>query len=187
MNEKQWLTEYFERYRESIFAPGVLPQLTELKGLLVKVRDSGKKVILAGNGGSAAIASHCAVDFTKCANIRCINFNEVDLITCFANDYGYERWLEKALEFYADRGDMVILISSSGKSANMINAARYARSAGLVLVTLTGFSQDNALRKLGDLNIWVDSRAYNVVEMTHQIWLLAVCDLIIGKAEYPAS
>src|SRR3990170_4820011 len=142
MNEKQWLTEYFERYRESIFAPGVLPQLTELKGLLVKVRDSGKKVILAGNGGSAAIASHCAVDFTKCANIRCINFNEADLITCFANDYGYENWLAKALEFYADDGDMIILISSSGKSANMVRAAEYSSARGLKLVTFTGFAAD---------------------------------------------
>ena len=186
-DEKQWLSEYFERYRQSLFGSDVRLQLIELKDLIQAARDAGRKVIIAGNGGSAAIAGHCAVDFTKNAGIRCINFNEVDLITCFANDYGYERWLEKALEFYADRGDMVILISSSGKSANMINAARYARSAGLVLVTLTGFSQDNPVKKLGDLNIWVDSRAYNVVEMTHQIWLLAVCDLIIGKAEYPAS
>ena len=186
-DEKQWLSEYFERYRQSLFGSDVRLQLIELKDLIQAAQGAGRKVIIAGNGGSAAIAGHCAVDFTKNAGIRCINFNEVDLITCFANDYGYERWLEKALEFYADRGDMVILISSSGKSANMINAARYARSAGLVLVTLTGFSQDNPVKKLGDLNIWVDSRAYNVVEMTHQIWLLAVCDLIIGKAEYPAS
>ena len=127
MDNTQWLAEYLGRYRQSIFSEDAPPQLIELKEMFVKARDKGQKIILAGNGGSAAIASHCSVDFTKCAGVRCINFNEADLITCFANDYGYERWLEKALEFYADRGDVVVLISSSGKSANMINAARYAR------------------------------------------------------------
>ena len=66
----------------------------------------------------------------------------------------------------------------------MICAAEYARQRELKLVTFTGFAATNPLRQLGDLNLWVDSRAYNIVEMTHQIWLLAVCDLIIGAAEY---
>lgn len=187
MDDKQWLAEYFDRYRESLFCVDVRSQLIELRDLLRTTHGKGKKVLIAGNGGSAAIASHCAVDFTKAAGIRCVNFNEADLITCFANDYGYERWVEKALEFYADDGDLVILISSSGKSPNMVRAAEHARSTWLKLVTFTGFSSDNPLRARGDLNLWVDSRAYNVIEMTHQIWLLAVCDLIIGKSEYPAS
>lgn len=187
MDEKEWLAEYFERYRQSLFGADVRSQLIELRNLIGVAQAGGKKVIIAGNGGSAAIASHCAVDFTKSAGIRCINFNEADLITCFANDYGYERWLEKALEFYGDRGDVVVLVSSSGKSPNIVNAAQYACAEGMTLVTFTGFSENNPLRKLGWLNFWVDSRAYNVIEMTHQIWLLAVCDLIIGKAEYPSS
>lgn len=187
MNDTQWLAEYFERYRASIFAPDVFPKLMELKKLLVDVRTNGRKIIMAGNGGSAAIASHCAVDFTKCARVRCVNFNEADLITCFANDYGYEQWLEKALEFYADEGDVVILISSSGKSANMVKAAQYVRKRALKLVTFTGFSSDNPLKALGDLNIWVNSEVYNIVEMTHQIWLLAVCDWIVAVTEGSAA
>ena len=82
---------------------------------------SGKKIILVGNGGSAAMASHVAVDFTKAARIRAVNFNESDLLTCLSNDYGYERWVEMALEFYADPGDLVILISSSGTMAMAVN------------------------------------------------------------------
>lgn len=187
MNEEKWLADYFERYRESLFEVNVVPQLIELKGHVEATRELGRKVIFAGNGGSAAIASHCAVDFTKNAGIRCVNFNEADLITCFANDYGYERWLEKAVEFYADEGDIVVLISSSGRSPNMLRAAEYANGKGLKLVTFTGFAVDNPLKALGHLNFWINSRAYNVVEMTHQIWLLAVCDLIIGTAEYPAA
>ena len=187
MDDKRWLVDYFARYREALFATDVSGQLVELKELMVASRAIGRKVIIAGNGGSAAIASHCAVDLTKNARLRCINFNEADLITCLANDYGYALWLAKALEFYADDGDLVVLISSSGKSDNLLNAARYAASRGLTLVTFTGFRADNPLKQLGQLNLWVESRAYNIVEMTHQIWLLAVCDLIIGSAEYPAQ
>jgi D-sedoheptulose 7-phosphate isomerase len=184
MDERQWLLDYFERYRESIFKPDVHERLIELKSLLISTQDRGKKTIIAGNGGSAAIASHCSVDFTKQARIRCVNFNESDLITCFANDYGYENWLQRALSFYADTGDTVILISSSGQSPNVLNAARYARQSQLPLVTFTGFLEDNPLKQLGELNFWLDSSAYNIVEMTHHIWLLAVCDLVIGRAEY---
>ena len=108
------------------------------------------------------------------------------MITCFSNDYGYENWVSKALDFYGDEGDLVILISSSGNSKNIINAAIKAAEKGIGIITFTGFSKDNSLKSLGNVNFWVDSKAYNVVENTHQIWLLTICDLIIGKAEYSA-
>lgn len=184
LDERKWLVDYFNRYQQSIFQSDIFRDLIRLKNLITETQGAGKKVILAGNGGSAAIASHCSVDFTKNAGIRCVNFNEADLITCFANDYGYEYWLQKALEFYADDGDLVILISSSGKSPNMIQAAKSGLSTRLRVVTFTGFAEDNPLKALGQINFWVNSRAYNVIEMTHHIWLLAVCDLIIGNAEY---
>jgi len=187
VDEGRWLADYFERYRASLFGAEVRQSLIELKRMLVKCQAAGKKTIVAGNGGSAAIASHCAVDFTKNARVRCVTFNEADLITCLANDFGYELWLAKALEFHADEGDVCVLISSSGESENIVKAAEYAQSRRLKLVTFTGFAPNNRLRKLGELNFWVDSRAYNIVEMTHHIWLLAVCDLIIGAAEYPAA
>src|SRR5688500_16986268 len=78
----------------------------------------GRKVLLAGNGASAAIASHVAVDLTRTAGIRALTFNEPDLITCLGNDHGYEHWVTKAIELYGDSGDVVVLISSSGQSPN---------------------------------------------------------------------
>lgn len=187
MDDQQFLIEYFDRFRESIFTTDVRAQLIELKDQMKDAQARGKKIIIAGNGGSAAIAAHCAVDLTKNAGVRCVNFNEASLITCLANDYGFERWLEKALEMYAEDGDLIVLISSSGKSPNMIRAADYACRKGLTLVTFTGFATDNQLRKEGHLNFWVNSRAYNIIEITHHVWLLAVCDLLIGSPEYPAS
>ena len=139
---------------------------------------SGGKILIAGNGGSAAMASHLCVDFVKTTGIRAMNFNEADLITCFANDYGYEHWVEKALESYASQGDLALLISSGGQSANMVNAARKAREMGLHIITVTGFSPDNPMRSMGDINLWVDSSQYNIVEMTHHVWLLSIVDFL---------
>jgi D-sedoheptulose 7-phosphate isomerase len=186
MKDKIFIDDYLERYKKALLQTDVSETMTAMKTLLLKTQQNGKKVIVVGNGGSAAMASHVSVDLTKQAGIRTVNFNEADLITCFANDYGYENWVGKAIEFYGDEGDVAILISSSGKSENMINAAVQAKSMKITVITLTGFEQDNPLRQFGEINFWVDSKAYNVIENTHQIWLLMVCDLILGKVEYSA-
>ena len=80
---------------------------------LERVRNKDSKVILAGNGGSAALASHVSVDLTKAAGIRATNFNEADLITCFANDYGYENWLAEAIRSFAKKDDLVFFFEKS--------------------------------------------------------------------------
>ena len=129
------------------------------------------------------MASHVTVDFTKAAGMRAINFNEADLLTCFANDYGYENWFARAFEFYSDDGDLVILISYSGQSQNMLNGAKQAREMGLPILTLSGFRSDNPSRTLGYVNLWVDSTAYNIVEMIHLVWLLAIIDYLIEQKQ----
>ena len=145
-----------------------------------KLKKLGKKnkVIIAGNGGSASIAAHTAVDLTKISKIRSITFNEPNLITCFANDYGYENWLSKSIEEYMFEGDICILISSSGKSKNIINAAKACKKKNNFLITLSGFESTNPLRKLGDINLWVNSKTYNFIEMAHHIWLVSISDFI---------
>ena len=155
--------------------------------LIRSIKSTKNKIIVVGNGGSDAMASHVAVDLTKAAGVRAITFNESDLLTCFANDYGYEHWVEKALEFYSDKGDVVILISSSGTSANIVNGAQWAKDFGLKVITLSGFNPNNPLRNLGDINLWVNSMGYNIVEMTHHIWLVAIVDYLVGKIEYKAN
>ena len=144
------------------------------------------KVIIFGNGVSAAISSHVSVDLTKNAKVRSINFNEADLLTCFANDYGYEKVFSKSLEFYADRGDVVIIVSSSGRSKNLLEAAKICKKKKILLYTFTGFSKSNPLKKMGNINLWVNSKAYNIIENIHQIWLLSIVDKIIGTTEYSA-
>lgn len=149
--------------------------------LIQAVHKRNGKIIIIGNGGSAAIASHVSVDLSKAAGIRAINFNEADLITCLCNDYGYENWVERALEIYADSKDLIILISSSGMSPNIIKGAKKAKELSIPIITFSGFNSDNILRTLGDINFWVDNQEYNIVEMTHHIWLLAIVDKIIAE------
>jgi len=188
MIEKNFIKKYLQDFSYSILPKDdVVKNLIEIKKILVRTSKKKGKVMIFGNGGSAAISSHVSVDLTKNAKIRSLNFNEADLITCFSNDYGYERWIEKAIDFYSDRNDTLILISSSGKSKNILRACKAARKNKIFkVITLTGHKKNNPLSKLGDINLWTDSKAYNFVENTHQIWLLAVCDLIIGKREYLA-
>jgi len=175
-------SDFFNIYFSIICGSVSSVDFSQLKGaaeIMLQAKAKGGKIIIAGNGGSAAMASHISVDLTKAACIRAINFNEADLLTCLANDYGYEHWVARALEAYADKGDVVVLISSSGKSPNIINGVTQARKMGLPVITLSGFKSDNPLRELGDVNFWCDSEAYNVVEMTHHIWLLSIVDYII--------
>ena len=146
--------------------------------LCKQIKKNKKKIVIVGHGGSAAIASHFSVDMTKVGGIRCINFNESDLLTCFSNDYGYENWVVNALKFYADRGDMVILISSSGKSKNIVNAAKYTKNNGLKLITFSGFSKNNSINKIGHINFHVHSKNYNHIENIHQFLLLTAVDFV---------
>ena len=188
MNSKEFLKSYLNDF-SNLVKPDekIVQKLAEVADLLKMVHNSGNKTLIFGNGGSAAIASHFSVDLTKNAGLRCVNFNEADLITCFANDYGFERWVEKAVDFYGDAGDLLIVISSSGSSKNMLNGVKAARKGKFKgIVTLSGFAEDNPLRQLGDINLWINSRAYNFVENIHQVWLLSIVDLIIGNREYSA-
>jgi len=133
---------------------------------------------LCGNGGSAAISSHVAVDISKNLKLKAINFNEADLITCYANDYGYENWMSEAIKSYGDKNDILILVSSSGKSMNVRNAAKIAKKMGIFIITFTGFNKNNPLSKLGSINFWVNSKDYNIVELTHLTWLLCIVDFL---------
>ncbi|MBT4922848.1 MAG: SIS domain-containing protein [Rickettsiales bacterium] len=182
-----WLDDYFDRYKKLAFEKEIYPDLITFKEMALEVKANNKKIIFIGNGASAATSSHCAVDFTKQAGVRSITFNEAGLLTCFANDFGYENSHAKALDFYALEGDLVVLVSCSGNSPNIVKAAEFAKSKGLKIITFTGCSADNASRQLGDLNFWVDSKAYNVIESIHMMWITCVVDLIVGKAEYSVS
>jgi D-sedoheptulose 7-phosphate isomerase len=135
----------------------------------------GCKIIFAGNGGSAGIASHMATDYSKNGGLRAWAMNDGSMLTCLANDYGYEQVFAKQIEFHGRAGDLLVAISSSGQSANILAAVAAARKLGCTVLTLSGFKPDNPLRKTGDMNLYLDSPAYGYVEIGH----LALCHAIL--------
>lgn len=141
--------------------------LEDLGKIMRRAHRRGNKVIFIGNGGSSAIASHMAVDYSKNGGIRSIAFNDAPTLTCLANDYGYEHVFAKQLEFYARKGDVVVIVSSSGKSPNILRAAEQAQAMGLDLVTFTGMNPDNGLRRMGSMNFYTACSDYGLVELTH--------------------
>lgn len=162
--------------------------LNELAARAKQVSAAGNKLLIFGNGGSAAIASHASVDLNKNAHIRAMNFNEASLLTCLTNDFGQDYWPRKAAEMFAVAGDLIIIISSSGTSKNMLNLMSFCQEQQLEAVTFTGMDADNPLRGANSkgLNFWVDSWAYNHIETVHQTWILFVIDICIGKYVYKA-
>ena len=172
-----FLKTYFQNLKKN-FSNINYESFDNFTKILENVRKKSGKVIIMGNGGSASIASHFSTDLTKVCNIRTTNFNEANLITCLSNDYGYEQWLSKAIEFYADEKDVAIFISSSGKSKNILNGIKKANKLGLITITFSGFSKNNKLKKMGLINFWVNSKHYNYIETTHLVWLLAAVDFL---------
>ena len=189
MKEKKFLNNYFNTLRNLIsFNNKDIEKLIKVKKIFETLKKTKKKILVFGNGGSAAIASHFSVDITKNAKIKCSNYNESDLITCFSNDFGYEKWIEKTIDFYGEKGDVLVVISSSGNSKNIINGCKSAKKRKFKsIITLSGFYGKNKLYKLGNVNFAVNSKSYNLIENTHQILLLSLVDLIIGKSIYPVN
>lgn len=144
------------------------------------------KIIFLGNGGSASICNHVSVDLSKNAGVRAINFNEANLITCLSNDYGHDNWMKEALKIHCKKNDLVVFVSSSGNSKNIVNAAKWCKKNKFKIVTFTGFNQDNHLNKINNngVGFWVNSKAYNHIEMCHLFMLLGMVDFIIGKLVY---
>jgi D-sedoheptulose 7-phosphate isomerase len=136
-------------------------------GLIVSQTIMGRKLLFIGNGGSATISSHQSVDYWRTGGMRAVAFNDPALLTCISNDFGYPSVFERPIEMFADSGDVLVAISSSGQSENILRGARKAREKDCRVLTMSGFDPDNPLRRLGDLNFYVPSKSYGHVEITH--------------------
>ena len=136
---------------------------------------SPKNILITG--GTGYLGSHLARGL----------LNDHNLITAFSNDYGYDQWVVKAIEYYSSTNDMIIFISVSGNSPNLVNGLKFAKSNSLKIATLTGSSTNNFLKNECDCSLWVNSKAYNIVESIHTIWLTLVIDLLVGHPEYSVS
>jgi len=146
---------------------------------LENIQKEKRDLYIIGNGGSAAIASHAVIDFMNVAKISAHTLHDSATFTCMANDYGYENAFSNIVKLTLKPKDILVAISSSGQSKNIIYAARSAKQFGATVITLTGFELDNSLRKIGDINFWCRSKDYGMVEIAHQFILHNLSDRFI--------
>lgn len=155
--------------------------------LVLRQCSRDKKVIFIGNGGSSSIASHQATDFLKNGGMKAIAFTDPSLLTCISNDLGYPKVFEVPVKMLAEEGDILVAISSSGRSENILRGVEVARGKGCEIITMSGFSTDNPLRKTGRLNFYVPSNSYGYVEISHLVLCHCVLDMITRMPEKEVS
>ncbi|MEQ9638563.1 MAG: SIS domain-containing protein [Alphaproteobacteria bacterium] len=148
--------------------------------LLRQAGENGNKLMIVGNGGSAAIASHLTVDFSKNVGIPALAFNDAIMMSALGNDMGQDQVFARPIAMYGKPDDVVLAISSSGNSDNIVEAVWSARNVGCKVVTMSGFRSDNRLRRLGDWNLYVPNGEYGFVEITHLAFCHAIVDLAMG-------
>jgi len=142
----------------------------------LNIKTNTNTIYLIGNGGSNGVISHASVDLVNTCRIKAVPISESGLITCFANDYGYENVFNKPLEIYLSKSDCLIAVSSSGASKNIINSAKTAKEKGSFIITFTGFNPQNSLRNIGDYNFWLNSSDYGMVEIGHALLIHYLSD-----------
>lgn len=145
----------------------------------LKVKRNGGKVFFIGNGGSAAIAIHMTADFMKNGGMKAYSLYDSSVVTCMGNDYGYEEVFSRQLAAFMSENDLLVAISSSGNSMNIVNAIDVARQKNGEVITLTGFKADNKIRHMGDYNVYVGIEHYGIVESVHNLLLQQVVDAIL--------
>ena len=150
--------------------------LREYISQLIAAHDRGNHIFFIGNGGSAGICTHSANDYSKNGGMRSLALHDGAVLTCLGNDFGFEFIFSKQIEFHAREGDILIAISSSGRSADILRGVEAAKAKGMYVCTFSGFSNENPLRKTGDLNWYVSSGEYGFVEMAHQIIIHCALD-----------
>ncbi len=155
--------------------------MQKLVNLFLDIKKNRNQLFFIGNGGSAAIASHMTADFMKNGRMRTYSLYDNSVTTCMGNDYGYAFIFSRPLEFLANKGDLVVAISSSGNSQNIVNALQVAQQKQLEIITLSGFDKNNQIIKMGKYNLYVPVKHYGIVESIHNLVLQQIVDIILER------
>ena len=155
--------------------------MQKLVGLFSEIKEKEKQVFFIGNGGSAAIASHMTADFMKNGGMKTYSLYDNSVTTCMGNDYGYEFIFSRPLEFLGNEGDLLVAISSSGNSQNIVNAIQAAQRKSMKIITLSGFQKENRIIGMGMYNIHVPISHYGMVESIHNLILQQIVDVIVDR------
>lgn len=184
----QYIEELIRKIRETeVWIKGEERCIEYGEGILLLLekftehKKGGSSVFFIGNGGSSAIASHMTADFMKNGGMKTYSLYDNAVTTCMGNDYGYEYIFSRPLEFLLNPNDLLVAISSSGNSRNICNAIEIAGSRDAEVITFTGFRSDNQAKQMGNVNVYVPSEKYGIVESIHNLVLQQIVDLIMER------
>ena len=160
----------------------------EINFILLELKEKRNKIFFFGNGASAAFANHMALDFSKNGGILSRSLSDSALLTALANDYSYEQSMVEFLKIeQATKDDLIITISSSGNSPNIINALNYAKVNKIQSLSLSGLKSDNQSIKLSNYSIYAPMKTYGMVECIHQVILHLMLDESMDIFEWDRS
>ncbi len=186
--ENRYIEELIKKLRETEVWEGTERKCRDYKEgmqILLEAFSRHKRkesnLFFVGNGGSSAIASHMTADFMKNGGMNTYSLYDNAVTTCMGNDYGYECIFSKPMEFLVKRGDLAVAISSSGNSANIVNAIKAAKDKGAEAITFTGFDRGNRVKQMGDINVYVPICKYGIVESIHNLILQQIVDMIMER------
>ena len=149
-----------------------------------KLAENGCQKYFIGNGASAAFSNHMALDWSKNGGVPSHAFANSALVSAMGNDLGFDEAFSAPLGYYGKKGDLLVTISSSGNSANIIKSIEVAREKGMGVVTFSGLQPNNQSRKMGDLNFYIPAKTYGIVECAHQVLLHVWLDKYMGIVEW---
>ncbi len=186
----QYIKELTAKIENTEFWYGKSPQaksesydegISLLVDIFTRHKEKNAQLFFMGNGGSSAIASHMTADFMKNGGMNTYNLYDNAVTTCMGNDYGYEYIFSRPMEFLVREGDLVVAVSSSGNSANIIHAVQVAKKKQASVITFTGFKPENSVKQLGDINVYVPCEKYGMVESIHNLILQQIVDVIMER------
>jgi D-sedoheptulose 7-phosphate isomerase len=152
-----------------------------LESIFTEHKRGNTQLFFIGNGGSSAIASHMTADYMKNGGMNTYSLYDNAVTTCMGNDYGYEYIFSRPMEFLVHENDLVVAISSSGNSKDILNAIETAIQRQATVITFTGFRPDNPSKQLGNVNVYVPSEKYGIVESIHNLILQQIVDMIMER------
>ena len=181
------LQKHFSQFRSLLQNETLFENLLEAQEIIESCHSAGGRLFICGNGGSFGTAAHLVTDFSKQAKIPSLTIQDSAMTSALANDLGFEDTIVIPFQQHSDNVDVLMILSVSGKSPNLIKAANFARNRGNKIITFTGHSPSSPLAKIADVNFFVDSYGYNIVESLHLIWSTTLIDMIIGDSVYDVS
>jgi D-sedoheptulose 7-phosphate isomerase len=172
----------YEIENKSVLKEVFFNELVNLTSITKKLKG---RLFFIGNGASAAFSNHMALDWSKNGGLYATSLSDSALLTALSNDYSYEQAFVEFLKIESvNKNDLIVTISSSGNSKNIINVLEYCNLAKIKTIGFSGLKNDNKTRLLADFSLYVPKKTYGIVECIHQVFLHLWLDKFMGIFEW---